>query len=233
MLESMLALGLERGLVRLMDEADFHVKWEGQAHPPVNETTDYVAMSPDGKYVANVNSDREPYTLWDVATGALHRRGKGGVRAVAFSPCGQRIATGNKDSVAVLWDTETGETQQRMRPCSSACSFKAACSLSFSADGARLASAVNYGSTCVWDAATGAILQTINCTQTSTVHFSPTESRTLGCALNGQATLWDINSGKVIRSFEGTVFAVFSPDGQTIATCGNSHRDVQLVSPET
>ena len=80
--------------------------WEGQAHPPVKETKDYVAISPDGRLVANVSLDHAPYTLWDVASGALHRRGKGEVRAVAFSPCGQRIATGGRE--VVLWDQELG-----------------------------------------------------------------------------------------------------------------------------
>jgi len=46
--------------------------------------------------------------------------------------------------------------------------------------------------------------------------------------------LWNIESGAKVRAIIGSVFAVFSPDGRTIATAsGRHHHEVALVEPWT
>ena len=59
-----------------------------------------------------------------------------GLRAVAFSPCGQRLATGDSAGAIIVWDVLTGKVQQHMQD-----EFRSpggVMSMAFSADGARL-----------------------------------------------------------------------------------------------
>ena len=90
-------------------------------------------------------------------------------------------------------------------------------SLSFTADGARLASG-SQASICVWDTTTGALLRTIRSQLAGSVQFSPTNSLTLASVSGPRITLWDVQSGEKIRSVPGYRCVHFSPDGRTIAT---------------
>ena len=69
------------------------------------------------------------------------------------------------------------------------------------------------------------------------VHFSPTDSRTLASAgPTPPIRVWDIDSGEILQSFEGYGLAMFSPDGRTIATgikAGDTDCDVLLVNSES
>ena len=79
----------------------------------------------------------------------------------------------------------------------------------------------------------------------ASVRFSPADDRTLAALglISWQTyptKLWDVNSGEVQRTTVGCFFAVFSPDGRTIATSGShlvagdpEHCDVLLVNATT
>ena len=152
--------------------------------------------------------------------------------ALAFSPCGQRLATGGADRRVILWDARTGQAEHRMPGHSDIVT-----TLSFSADGARLASGSRDLSVRIWDATSGALLRTIlDPVELSLfrVQFSPTSNRMLATAGLVQLALYDVGSGEKIRRFRGRTFAAFSPDGQTIATAAASTaREVHLVNVET
>ena len=69
------------------------------------------------------------------------------------------------------------------------------------------------------------------------LHFSPTESRKLASVGSG-AKQWDVDNGEMTTMDGGRTFAVFSPDGSTIATHGFLHETagvehVNLVDAET
>mmetsp|Transcript_63019 Transcript_63019/g.144384 ORF Transcript_63019/g.144384 Transcript_63019/m.144384 type:complete len:287 (+) Transcript_63019:315-1175(+) len=136
-----------------------------------------------------------------------------GLIAVAFSPCGQRLATGGQDKSVILWDAHTGKGAQHWRGQGSC-----AISLCFSADGARLASASFDEKIRVWDTATGALLRTIEASAVRSVHFSPTDNKVLASAGQTDSIVWDVDSGERTRIIAGRHFAVFSPDGRTVAT---------------
>ena len=171
-----------------------------------------VAMSPDGRVVLSAQTFGENWMLWEAAdgtqkmAGAKHGAGAcicevdelghrvvqegcpvvahtAGIRAVAFSPCGRRFATaaGDHDREVIIWDAQTGEAEQRLRP---EMGQNRCTSISFSADGTRLASGCLDPSMRVWDPATGALLQTITKVQTDYVtrgpkvlFFSPADNR--------------------------------------------------------
>lgn len=165
-----------------------------------------------------------------------------GLQAVAFSPCGGRLASGGHDRSVIFWDAQIGKAQHRTYQGDSK-----VWSLSFSLSGARLASGGVNGAIRVWDATTGALLRTIPQAYegyATRVHFSPTNSsRLASISGNAMISLFDVDSGDLFHSFAGSRFALFSPDGRTIATAGGSdfsevHRDrdfreVHLFDAET
>ena len=82
-----------------------------------------------------------------------------GLRALALSPCGQKLASGDEDGVVILWDAHTGEAERRMeRAVGEVFHIEGASrvnSLSFSGEGARLASGNSDNSIRVWDVTSG------------------------------------------------------------------------------
>jgi len=235
----MLALGLDDGRVVVVDEATGEEKWAVQAHPP--HSLVQVAMPPNGRLVASVALEEDDWKIWDAASGQLHRMVathhgvdlphfsyvQQGLRAVAFSPCGQRLATRGSSGAVILWDIETGKVEERMQGKSGH-----AWTIAFTADGARVVS-----DTAVFDAMTGALLRTIRKDfYVTCVSCSPTNSSMLATATAGAAIqVWDIDSGEIIREIEGcSTVAIFSPDGRTIASArAGSASEVQLMDAET
>jgi len=75
----MLAIGLDSGLVMLVDEATGEEQWAVQAHPPSKYGEDSrprVAMLPGtGRFMASVGRRDAHWKLWDAVSGALHREG--------------------------------------------------------------------------------------------------------------------------------------------------------------
>ena len=106
--------------------------------------TTRVAISPNGRFVASVGFADENWKLWQAASGTewmtgVRHDGTGtctcqvddlgrrvlqagcpvvahtaGLRALAFSPCGKKFASGGDKGAVILWDTHTGKAEQRM-----------------------------------------------------------------------------------------------------------------------
>jgi len=178
----MLGLGLYGGRVMLVDEATGEVRWAVQAHAGTHSTTCVAS----GRFLASLGSADANWRLWDAASGAVWMAGArhDGTGAcicevdnfvhglvqegcpvvahtavlgdLAFSPCGQRIASGDLSGAVIFWDAQTGAAEHRMEGHQHGVS-----SLSFSADGARLACGCGDGSVRIWDATTGGLLRTI------------------------------------------------------------------------
>ena len=245
----MLALGLDNGRVMMVDEATGEEKWSIQAHSPSSPV--HVAMSPNGRFVACVgfNDNHHCWKILFAASGELHREVAThvapndpdgflmgmGLRAVAFSPCGQRLATAG-DSVngtVVLWDPRTGEADHRMQEDNGD-----AWTIAFTTDGARVAiSRSDVKVIDVFDATTGAWFRTIHVNDwIESMSFSPTAISILATAgENHEIRVWNIESGEMIREIKGcSMVAIFSPDGRTIASASaDGARDVQLMDAES
>ncbi|HEY9663062.1 MAG TPA: AAA-like domain-containing protein, partial [Allocoleopsis sp.] len=142
-----------------------------------------------------------------------------GVHTVAFSPDGQRIATGSLDGVVKLWQlngqplfTLNGHTDRIW-------------SLSFSPDGALLASSSADGTTKLWRP-DGTLQSTLKGHQWGvwTVRFSPDGQLLASAGYDGKINLWR-RDGKLLKTFtEATAMTsvAFSPDGQILASGGYS-----------
>ena len=227
-----------------------------------------VAISPDGRFVASVELEHPRWKLWDTASGVVHMVGAthdgagacicavdgrgllvvqegcpvvahtGGLRAVAFSPCGQRFATGGEDGAVIVWDIQSGEAERRMVE-EDVWEVRTS-ALCFSASGARLASGgskrvwdeMEY-SICVWDTTGALLLWKHEAEKVESLHFSPTNENQLVIGTGREVSLWDVENGNKIWSIVGYRFAVFSPDSRSIACGGANASDVHLVDAHT
>jgi WD40 repeat protein len=136
----------------------------------------------------------------------------------AFAEGVQVFASAEDDGMVKIWDSASGELLQTL----SGTDFLM--SLAFSPDGARLAIGRN-SSIEIWDWRQGTLIQRLGPLYARVVGltWSPDGGSLAGC--DGQATIWDVSTGRVIRTLgQRQDFAihslVFSADGQRVATGG-------------
>jgi WD40 repeat protein len=121
-----------------------------------------LALSPDGgTLVTNTGGAGsffdEPVRFWDTHTGELRKEfadKQHGAHPVALSPDGSILAAGGK--TIKLWDMRTGKLLRELFGY-----LKITESIAFSADGRLLVSGGSYGTTNVWEVATGRHLVTL------------------------------------------------------------------------
>ncbi len=148
-------------------------------------------------------------------------KGNGGWgRTVAFSPDGQRLATGGLGTVKI-WESATGK---ELLTLTGHAANKAVVGVAFSPDGQRLASASMDRTVRIWDSATGKALATlkghtagVNC-----VAFSPDGRRLASGSDDHTVKIWDRATGKELFAIRGhaawVVGVAFSPDGRRLAS---------------
>lgn len=208
-----------------------------------------VAISPDGKTVVSSSADRT-IKLWDTKTQDLRRTLTGHlgvVRTVAISPNGI-IASGSDDGTIKLWDLQTGKligsiTSERKN-------YQAINYLTISRDGKILASGNGSGKIKLWNLQTRKLIRTLSghggevwsvaiSPDGQTIATSSTDYSYLTIPGGDTANikLWNVKTGKLIRSFSGHFADVraiaISPNGQIFATGGGYSQDVKLWNLKT
>jgi WD40 repeat protein len=164
-------------------------------------------------------------------------RDKTEVNAVAFSPGGERLASGGGDGTVTIWNSRVGAKVQAIPLAHAA----AVVSVVFHADGKHLASRGADGKVKVWDlTATGQAVFTEPCDAVRkfgtayTVAFSP-DGRQLAAGTDGVVKVWDWKNRQLLHSLPGhetdTMPVAFSRDGR-LAT-GAFREDLKLWDPET
>jgi WD40 repeat protein len=178
-----------------------------------DDSVESVAFSPDGRRALSGSDDGE-MKLWDVATGRLLHTTDTfeNLKSVAFSPDG-KTALSAGDKFLSLWDPLTGRELLAFPPME-----KDLHAAVFSPDGRTILSGAIDGMT-LWSVATGKPLRTYATTAES-IAFSP-DGRTAASADQvGEATLWDVASGRELRRLTGDTSWVdgvaLSPDGRTV-----------------
>jgi WD40 repeat protein len=157
----------------------------------------------------------------------------GGVRSIAISPDGSRIATGSQGGTIRIWNAETGESITTIEVARGSSQ-----PLAFSPDGTRLAVGGHprfsgpggreaFGGSTVWEAATGKKLLTLGEAEHSNIvqaiAYSPDGTR-VATALSSTTIVWDANTGEKLLNLakgSGTRSVAFSPDGSRLATASS------------
>jgi WD40 repeat protein len=189
-----------------------------------------VAFAADGKTLAGAGTDRS-ITLWDPGTGRVVGRlagHAGSVRSLAFTPDGRALVSGGLDKTVRVWDVATG------RPRDISNLAWQVYAVAVSPDGARLAhggasSKVTLEKLLPGAAEQGKVLEHEGSRSVNALAFSP-DGKLLATASadpadgdqqSGTVRLWEVSSGRLVRSFrqkDGAVSSVaFAPDGKTLA----------------
>ena len=204
--------------------------FQGLSEQPIS-----VSLSPDSERLVSETSDGV-VRLWDVDSGEALRTFEDRSEAVlgaTFSPDGQYVLSGGGASGTLhLWDAESGDLVRRFDD-----NNEAIFSVAFSPDGNYVLSGSGQSGTLkLWDTSTGAVVRTLDqgdwdSTYVFSVAFSPDGQYALSGSDDMTARLWDVASGRLLRTFEGhsglVIAVAFSPDGQYVLS-GSSDMTVQL-----
>ncbi|MBT6493402.1 MAG: hypothetical protein HOL01_02510, partial [Planctomycetaceae bacterium] len=199
------------------------------------DSTRFVLFSRDGRRLYSGGKDKL-IKVHDLDSGrVIHEFDQGvGVTCAALSPDGKALATGSWGNRICLWDTATNEQLAKFqRPESSSIQ-----SLAFSRDGKVLVSGCSLGHVRLWDVDSQEELRSLpqhplaitdvavspdgKLLATSTGDYKKPEMR-------GQVKLWDFDTGKELAELNSGDDAQlhnisFSPDGKTLASCGNKRK---------
>jgi WD40 repeat protein len=153
----------------------------------------------------------------------------GNVLAVAFSPDGRRLASGDQNGKIILWDLANGTARATLQH-----HEERILTVTFSPDGHILASGSSDGSIQLWNVEQGCPIRELVGHEYAVMGmvFTP-DGRTIvsGCA-DGIVKLWDASTGLERACWRADERAGFSclacsPDGALLAT-GSLHSTVKL-----
>jgi len=199
-----------------------------------------VAFCPSGK-LALSGSSWDTLKLWEISTGRELRTFKGHssyVSSVAFSPDGKLALSGSYDDTLKLWNVSTGRELRTFKGHSSYVS-----SVAFSPDSKLALSGSNNKIMKLWEVSTGRELRTFkiknpkSSSGANSVAFSPDSKLALSVgdsyygflylSWNHPIKLWEVSTGRELRSFEGHSSFVnsvaFSPNGKLLLS-GSDNR---------
>ncbi|WPJ60368.1 hypothetical protein SMAC4_13252 [Sordaria macrospora] len=143
---------------------------------------------------------------------------RGNVSSVAFSPDGQRLASGSEDETIKIWDPASGSCLQTLEGHRSSVG-----SVAFSPDGQWLASGSWDETIKIWDPASGSCLQTLegHRSYVRSVAFSPDGQRLASGSDDETIKIWDPASGSCLQTIPTSTLITdisFDPTSRYLVT---------------
>ncbi|VDB86424.1 unnamed protein product [Peniophora sp. CBMAI 1063] len=157
------------------------------------------------------------------------------ILSVAFSPDGQRIASGSYDDMVRIWDGRTGETVGK--PFGHDDDVN---SVAFSPDGKHVVSGSDDCTVRVWDVENGQVVGKPFEGHTDwvrSVAFSPDGQRIVSGSEDGTLRIWDARTGQTVgeplKGHTSFIMSVaFSPDGTRVVS-GSHDNTVRIWNVKT
>lgn len=145
-----------------------------------------------------------------------------GIKGLAFSPKGDRLATAGADYTVRLWSVPAGAVEHVIPPKKNATYNTSVNGVAFSPGGERVAAGSGDQMVKVWDVATEhEELSLDHPSVVNAVAWSP-DGQTLAAGSYAPTFTWDLKTGKQTHELKGHQNAVngvlFSPDGRTLYT---------------
>ncbi|MGE5194834.1 MAG: protein kinase domain-containing protein [Deltaproteobacteria bacterium] len=207
-----------------------------------------IALSPDGKRILTGSDDRNgkergaerSARLWDAETGNLIRPLAGHkheVTAVAISPDGRWLFTGDANGTGVLWDAATLKAVHRLQS-----HTRKIAAAAFLPDGSRLLTASLDNTVAQWDLSAGKELVPLvlkHPDAVSSLALVPGRRQVLtSCAgrHHSLVQLWDLDRARVIEALpieEETSAVAVSGDGRHALTVHSAKSAVRLWQLES
>lgn len=188
-----------------------------------------MALSPDGSTIASGDQNGH-ITLWDARSGEKFRQmGEAGdgetshVRALAFSPDGQRLLSASTGQI-ILWDVGRGEPIRQLEGHAVSEDISG---LAFHPDGRRALSGSFDDTAIIWDVETGQILDQLkgHSQDVHSVAFSPDGSRAYTSSRDRSIRVWDTETGEEAQRLVGHTSLVtrmaFTADGRRLLSASS------------
>ncbi len=147
---------------------------------------------------------------------------RGGVRTLAWSPRGDRLASGGWDKLVKIWDPTRGVEMQRLTG-----HTRTVVSLAWSPDGQQIVTGEGSGHMQIWDPQTGRKIQRLRGHDdvVDAVRWSPDGTRIASAGLDNSVRLWNPRTGQeafVLRGKSGMFHDLsWSRDGTQLAAASS------------
>ena len=218
---------------------------------------EWAAWSPDGSHIVTASQD-DTVKVWDAGTGveiltfaslgveilAFDEDTTGPAPRAAWSPLGDRVATGSGDGTAQVWDASASSPTYGEKLLTLAGHTDQIQHLAWSSDGSRIATTCYDGTAKIWDATTGTELVTLfgHTGPVMKVAWSPAGDRILTASYDGTVKVWDPDPtlltiagledtvGCVIWSLSGDRVAVGTGDGTAKVLDANTGEEFLVLA---
>lgn len=186
-----------------------------------------MAFRNDGLVLA-VAGYGSPVKVWNSATGKLIRqiipKTRDGGLTLVFHPKSNILAVGNRNDVTEIWNVNTGSLVKTLGK-------KMSHEVEFSHDGSKLAVAYVDGKVGIWelDIKSRPIFLDGEAEENFSISWSPNGEILATAGLNGQISLWDTATMKMLHAFfapERVYELEFSPDGTMLLSGGEGSTQV-------